>query len=617
MELHYRWTWSLPGAPEALWPLVTDTDRFNRDSGLPPVEDARAPGETLPNARRRLGFRVKGFRLEWEELPFEWLRPSRFGVVRRYSRGPVREMRVLALLESSGKGRTSLTYDVVVVPRGILGRLATPIQIGILSRVRFKRTFERYAREATAAPSPAVPKRRPRGASRSLPLKRRLSEEGVPDAIAERLLDHVLRADDRSLARIRAYELADLWELDRRAVLSACLRATRCGLLDMRWNILCPACRGVTDGADTLRKLHTGAAHCETCRIEFSPDFDQAVEITFRPTPAVRRVEAPRFCVAGPQVTPHVEVQQLLAPGEVREVSALLHEGRHRARAFGIEGGPSFRVEHGAGAEIELAVRDGAWSPTGETVAPHAHVLLANHTGEERLFVVERISWADTAATAAEVTALAEFRDLFASEVLEVGSYARVGSLAVLFTDLKGSTSMYRTVGDAAAFGRVMHHFDLLRDAVLAEDGAVVKTIGDAVMAVFRTPVEAVRAALRAHRALAAPDEAVPAPLVLKVGVHYGPCISVTQNERLDYFGTTVNVAARLEGLSSGRDVVLSDDVRRDLDVERLLSREGASLSSLRTEIRGLDEKLLVWRVTVPTEADLEEAPVTRAGGAG
>ena len=79
----FHWVWDLPAAAEKVWPLVSDTNRFNRDTGLPTVVDGRAEGEELENARRKLNMVVKGLPLAWEELPFEWVSPWRFGVVRR------------------------------------------------------------------------------------------------------------------------------------------------------------------------------------------------------------------------------------------------------------------------------------------------------------------------------------------------------------------------------------------------------------------------------------------------------------------------------------------------------------------------------------------------------
>ena len=95
-EFHYRWEFDLQSSPEELWPFVANTNRFNRDTGVPPVE-AVGEGYTGVNARRRLRLHVLGLiPVEWEEQPFEWIRPFRFGVVRRYRTGPMAEMRVQA-----------------------------------------------------------------------------------------------------------------------------------------------------------------------------------------------------------------------------------------------------------------------------------------------------------------------------------------------------------------------------------------------------------------------------------------------------------------------------------------------------------------------------------------
>jgi len=97
-ELHYRWEYDLKADPEELWPFVSDTNRFNRDTGVPSVEPAKTTRERLRNARQRLRLSVYGMAVEWEEQPFEWIKPTRFGVVRSYSKGPIVELRALAEL---------------------------------------------------------------------------------------------------------------------------------------------------------------------------------------------------------------------------------------------------------------------------------------------------------------------------------------------------------------------------------------------------------------------------------------------------------------------------------------------------------------------------------------
>jgi class 3 adenylate cyclase len=190
------------------------------------------------------------------------------------------------------------------------------------------------------------------------------------------------------------------------------------------------------------------------------------------------------------------------------------------------------------------------------------------------------------------------FRDLFASEALRPGEKISVGTLTVLFTDLRHSTQLYREIGDATAFGLVMNHFDVLKKAIAEEDGALVKTIGDAVMAVFRDPPAALRAMLRAQQMLAAPPDGG-SPLTLKAGIHTGPCIAVTLNDRLDYFGSTVNLAARLEGLSTGDDVIISRALYDDPEVRALVDSGEIQANAFDVELKGFEkERFELWRVT-------------------
>ena len=172
----------------------------------------------------------------------------------------------------------------------------------------------------------------------------------------------------------------------------------------------------------------------------------------------------------------------------------------------------------------------------------------------------------------------------------------------MLFTDLRDSTRLYRQIGDAVAFGHVMSHFDVLREAIAAEDGALVKTIGDAVMAVFRRPMAALQAILKAQQMLAAHSTGT-SSLVLKAGIHHGPCIAVTLNDRLDYFGSTVNIAARVQNLSMGGDVVVTSAVHDDPEVQQWLSAQGQTILSepFEATLKGLEDQFHLWRLNPVT----------------
>src|SRR5882724_7332563 len=612
-EFHYRWEFDLESSPEQLWPLVADTNRFNRDTGVPAVQVMLNEGKGLKNARRLMRLTAFGIPVEWEEQPFEWTRPTRFGVVRRYRKGPIMELRVEVDLTPSDKPNdspfddrpgvgTKLVYEIWAKPRNVIGLIAIPIQIGILSARSFARTLREYdllARHGRTAAnlSPTV-EFVSGGRARLLALSEKMLGQGTDAELVALLVDHIENADELAIARIRPYELARQWSKPDRAVLEACLCATRAGMFDLQWNLICPLCRG-GPATDSLKDLDS-AVHCQGCNIDFAVNFEQSVELTFRPNPSIRKTESEVFCVGGPQVMPHVAAQQLLPPHSTRAIDLSLDAGRYRLRTMSIPGWQHLRVtEDGASALTLRATGDG-WIAEELEVDRNAEINFENATADEQLFILERTAWSDAAATAAEVTALQVFRDLFASEALRPGEQISVGTLTVLFTDLKDSTRMYREIGDATAFGQVMNHFDILKQVIADEDGALVKTIGDAVMAVFRCPAGAVRAMLHAQRLLAAPPNGVQ-PLSLKAGLHTGPCIAVTLNDRLDYFGSTVNLAARLEGQSTGDDVVISTAVYSDPEVRGLLGDPDNGVSATRFEmpLKGFDkEQFELWRVT-------------------
>jgi len=611
-EFHYRWEWQLQSSPEAMWPFIADTNRFNHDTGYPNLDNRLEKGERLTNARHRLRIFRFGVPIEWNEEPFEWVRPYRYGVIRNYTRGPIAQLRTHAELTPRPEGGTQLVYQVWARPANILGLIAIPAQIGVLSTRGFDLAVRRYDRWAAARKSfldmPGQVHFSPVVQARLAAARETLLTRGAAPDLVGRLAEVIERADDLSLARLRPYALADDWGARRRAVLELCLLATRAGLLELSWDLLCPLCRGAKQRSGTLGEI-PAQVHCETCNIDFTANFERSVELTFRPNPAVRALEVQEFCVGGPQLTPHIVAQQLLPPHQQRAINVSLDSGRYRLRTLELRGGQSLLADPAGASEAAFRANESGWPDEEPHLGLTPVLRLENATQAEQLFILERMAWSDQAATAAEVTTLQLFRDLFANEALRPGERISVGSLTVMFTDLRDSTRMYREVGDAVAFGRVMSHFDVLREAITFEEGAVVKTIGDAVMAVFIHPIAALRAILKVQHELAHPPEGVP-PLQLKAGIHYGPAIAVTLNDRLDYFGSTINLAARLEGLSSLGGIVISATVRNDPEVADYVTQlaDLIRVESFAAKLKGFeDEDIELWRVSLTRHIEPSE----------
>jgi class 3 adenylate cyclase len=592
-EFYYLWQWELESAPEALWPLVSDTNRFNRDVGLPAMKIMG-----LRDGVYRLRYKVPLIVFEWDEEPFEWTYPHSFGILRKYRRGPLKEMRTLLTLEPRQPTGSLLNYQVWVQPANLLGLMAIPVTIGAISARRFGNAFRRYDRLLQSGGEITDSLRRHRlsinGRGRLKSAKEALSARGVEPALFEHLAEFLDQADDLSVQRMRPFALADHWGSERRPVLEMFLHATRMGLLDMYWELLCPRCRRMAESKNSLSTVNV-ASHCDSCNIDFRAQFDHNVEVIFQPNPSVRTVDrSVQFCVSSPQYQPHIVMSQHVSA--LHQTSELLHlePGRYNLRALNVPGMLALRANPGSPSESILRVSDFGWPEEEQKIGVKPNLRLVNATENDQTFQLERAVWSDQAATAADVTILQVFRDLFASEVLRPGEEISVGSVTLMFTDLYESTRLYQKIGDAPAFGRVQEHFVDLEKAVANEGGSIVKTMGDAVMASFREPVSALRAIWQAQQAIARYGEPL---LRLKISIHHGPCIVVNLNERLDYFGSMVNIAARLTEFSVGGEIVLSETVYNNDQLQTWLKENPVEIEKLKADIKGFDEPVAVWKI--------------------
>ncbi len=176
------------------------------------------------------------------------------------------------------------------------------------------------------------------------------------------------------------------------------------------------------------------------------------------------------------------------------------------------------------------------------------------------------------------------FRELFESETLSLRESLRVGQVCIMFTDIKGSTALYERLGDSAAYALIRAHFDILFREVEQYDGVVVKTIGDSVMGSFKRSEDGVAAAIAIQKAFAEFNqrESLRNEILVKIGLHAGSTIMVNLNNRLDYFGQVVNIAARIQGTAAGGDIVISSAIRKD----------PASIGRMKGRVRGLARRV-------------------------
>lgn len=596
LEKHY----AIAFPPEQIWPVLSKTDWLNRALGLPAVDyqfAANPGGGSVVRGRSRLPIGE----MRWQEFPFEWREPEFYHVHRVFESGPFTDVR-LGMELRAAPGGTELTCFSEMEPRNAIAAWLIRNVIGPKADRDMRRIVahtEEYLRGKATVVLPRLPTHAVHEPALRNGLEK-LRASGPSAALIARLETLLREAPDVELAHIRPLVVARRWVRDEWAVVTLFLHATRSGLLDLSWEILCPNCRSSRTPVNSLRKLHR-TAHCEVCQIDFDAQFDKSVELKFAVNPAVRPREAQTFCVAGPGGTPHVIGQLWLEPGETRTWKWPAPPRALRLRSPQVSGSATLEASEGPAPGQLLAVTCAAQGFTVQREAGGAEATarIVNPNSFPVLLSLEQLGWGDDILTAARATNWQEFRDLFASEVISPTEEITVGAQVVLFTDLRGSTAMYHGLGDAAAYARVRDHFAVLSAAVAAHHGTVVKTIGDAVMATFSRVDEALAAVREMHRAVGSTGgDGVP-PLSLKSSLHVGPCLAVNANERLDFFGTTINLAARMVNCCQGGDLTVSDELFHRPEMTAFLESCPQPPEPSEVRFRGFEKPHLVWRLVM------------------
>jgi class 3 adenylate cyclase len=450
-------------------------------------------------------------------------------------------------------------------------------------------------------------------------------------AVAASLKHAVATGSDRSLNRLNALAFAREHDLPEEAVIGALIHAARLGLFELSWNVLCPGCGGVLGSGAALKTLDRAEYHCSLCAAGYEPTLDEMVEVTFSVNQRVRRIAAHDpdslgfgeymrqiFWGSGldlpDDVDAHLQAITLdamdLAAGEKAVMSLALPPGfviifdpvTHTSTFLEVAGEPTSERR-----TIAVIFNDVHAHTGTHAIAPGpVRISFENRTTRRTLPGL----WQSGDAmhgllgrrrdflTAKRLLSNQTFRDHYRSGTLDVDQRFKITSLTIVFTDLQGSTALYERVGDLVAFDLVRGHFAALLDLITAEGGAVVKTIGDAVMATFPTPDRAMRAALRMRAAMQALNEARGGDdLALNVGMHEGPCLAVMLDERQDYFGQTVNVASRVQGLADPTAILATKTVVDAASVASLLAQSGAIATARRSALRGVSEEMTVYEI--------------------
>lgn len=470
-----------------------------------------------------------------------------------------------------------------------------------------------------------------------------------PDALAG-LEAFVRTADDYDLFRVNPVQYAGGANLSTADAIDLFVHAARAGLFEMDWNLLCAYCPQVANSFRELEKVHPHF-QCEFCNAINDVALDDYIQVTFTVSDKVRgnafrhpeslpiedyylRYHFARGFIPPGGMTPEQIVAVLsrgffdLEAGARHALEFELTPGRFEVLdlshnlllVFFVEGEPvaepqaiGIRLDDGkfgvdrSTRRIDKILGEGSYSFRQATeIPPGRYRIDIDNRMTERgrfwilqyppTFVPHRVEY-QPYLSGKQLLITPAFRELYKTELVNEREGLPVTDMAYLFTDLKGSTPLYDAVGDVNAYFMVRQHFEILNAAVRAHGGIIVKTIGDAIMAAFERPADAVRAGIEMVTELQRYNQTVATPLGLKVGIHKGRSIAVALNDRIDYFGQDVNIAARVQGLADANQMCISDEIMQAPGVSGLV--EAYPQSPEYVPVRGVDGKIEIHRIAI------------------
>jgi class 3 adenylate cyclase len=415
--------------------------------------------------------------------------------------------------------------------------------------------------------------------------------------------------------RINPHSVATDSGFDLDGIISEFLYGVKTGLFDLHWDVHCPHCNMITAEFNDLADA-SALSFCEMCESSFEIDFLDRVEVTFSLNKEIEDPKLSPICDPSPALEAKFQLVTFL--NETDSAVVTLEKGRYRyccpltcaKGTLVVEGEETEKLQ-----KITLTQLKGKHFDKKElTICPGkvrveltniGHPLSGMIMHNEELLDELTLDQLPPRLSGLEIIHFSDYKRLFGTQVLSERERMKIRSVSIMFTDITGSTRMYETLGDAKAYNIVRDHFEILFKAIEQHGGTVIKTIGDAVMASFLTNEEAVKAAADAligfseYNKNRHEDEQVK----VKFGIHRGPAVLVNLNNRLDYFGSVVNKAARIQEASKSYEVSFSDEVYSDKYFLAALRTIGISgIQKHLEDLKGIDGRQVVYTARIGVE---------------
>jgi len=471
--------------------------------------------------------------------------------------------------------------------------------------------------------------------------------------VISKLESFIRTTEDYDLFRVNPIQYATEKNMAESEAVDLFLHCAKLGLFEMEWHLVCPGCGHVVESLRNMHKLHS-AYICNQCALEANASLDDYIQVAFTISRSVREItfhnpeslsaddffykynlcRGTRSVIEGKTqeelLRTATKLVTYLEPGEKHSIEFSIQPGAVLVSRLGENSVTGFLVSSEKASKpqnISAQFVDGSLKVLNHELTPGGRAdfgyagmtfdqLGSLLTGALNVEIENRLErrvcfWLamlpgepsrtgvsfDPFLSGKRLLTTQTFRNLFRSETVSENEGIGVKDITFLFTDLKGSTALYDQIGDPKAYYLVRQHFDTLGNIINHYEGATVKTIGDAVMATFMTPLDAVNAALEMLRDIEAFNRNISDKLILKIGIHNGHSIVVSLNDRIDYFGQTVNIAARVQALADADQIYISENVYKFPGVREAIAH--CDVLPEQTLVKGVSEKLQVHRISI------------------
>jgi hypothetical protein len=438
--LELSWTLTFQGTEQQAWDVFSNTHRMNRRVGMEVSYEQRHDPDGTPH---RIGtMRTFGKEVTFEEEVFDYEAPLRIFIQRNFDEGPVSTYTLSIDIQTQDSGHTQIKYAVRWFPtnpatrilvRGLFPSVYGPAISRALSQIE-RALQEEDWREPEAARATLQP-----GAERIVrDLCSKLDNRQVA-GLLQRLL---LQGDDDDIHRIQVVSLARVWSLPLHGLLDSFLEAVSLGLLEIRWELLCPSCQGPSRRSVALDPDGL-QGHCPSCNIAYDGNFADSLAATFCAPSNLRSNEAPVLCVGSPSWTPHILARAELPPRRTGSWTVNLPPGGYRLRELGSLQGAHLEVRHDAEvSEVVITLEEAGVRPLRLLVrSGTVRVFLKSRRGVLTRVVLEDRWRPRDVLTAGHLLERPRARELLPDEILPSDLSCVVRPVGILATEILAEVS--------------------------------------------------------------------------------------------------------------------------------------------------------------------------------